>query len=208
MLFQDQFHRTGGAQRQQLLDLPTGRVAAGVHDPGPGVGGLPGHQQHPVLSIEVDSEFDQLADPPGSLLHQRLHRPGVAEAPARGHGVGGVEQRAVVRVDGGGYPPLGVAAAALLHGRLGEHGHLKPRLGSLDGAKEPRDPAPDHHQVETALVGLDRDRLAHQRLARGGDASNEVSIRWTPSTPAATSTRVSPLASITGRKSAGSTTPA
>jgi hypothetical protein len=135
VLLQDQLDRAGRPQCQQFLDLLAGRVTSRVNDAGAGMGGLPGHQEHPVLGIEVHPQVDQFADPPRALLHQGLDRQGVAEPPAGGQGVGSVEKRAVVRIDSGGNPALGVATAALLHGRLGEHGHPEAGSGGLDGGE-------------------------------------------------------------------------
>ena len=166
LLLQDQRHRAGGARRQQVLHFSAGGVAAGVDYPGAGVSRLSGNQQDSVLGVEVNAQLDQLADAPRTLLHKHRHRLGIAQPPSRRQGVGRVQRRTVTGINRGGDAALGVAAAGLLQGGLGQDRDLEAGLGSFDGREETGYPTAHDHQIKAVREGLDADRSWHYSVAR------------------------------------------
>ena len=83
----------GDAAHHHRFDSVAGAVAAGVEDPGGGVGGLPaeGHgglaAEGTLGGVEGDAQFDQAADAVGGFFHQDADDGGVAEARAGAQGV-------------------------------------------------------------------------------------------------------------------------
>ena len=75
-----------------------GPVAAGVDDPGPGVGRLEPEAEPPVgAAVEHGAQRQQLANPVGAFIGENPYRFGVGQAVAGGQGVGGVLAGAVAR---------------------------------------------------------------------------------------------------------------
>ena len=60
--------------------MHAGGVTSGMHYPGGAVGTLPGQGYLPVEGVEGDPLMDQVSQTVGTLVGERLHGPGIAEA--------------------------------------------------------------------------------------------------------------------------------
>ena len=99
-----------------------GPVAAGVDDPGPGVGRLEPEAEPPVGSaIEPSAQGEQLVNPVGAFACEDANGFGVGQPVTGGQGVGGVLAGAVAGAQGHRDAALGPGAGAVGERFLGDH---------------------------------------------------------------------------------------
>ena len=135
-----------GAGTHGADQLAAGGIAMRVQHAITAVGSFAGKQELGSFAIESRSPFDELFDGGGSFFDQRADGRGIAQAVARGNGVGFVQADLVVIVHGGGDAALrvfgGRFAKAILRDDENPAGG-----GELQGGTEPSDTGPDDDEI-------------------------------------------------------------
>jgi len=117
-----------------LLDLAAGRIAAGMNDAVAGVAALARQFDLAVLPpVELSPPREQALHGLRPAGGHRLDHFGLREAVAHADRVRDVLGDGIVGRQDGGHSALGVEGVRLPGIRLGEHGHLRPRLGGREG---------------------------------------------------------------------------
>ena len=123
-----------------------GAVAAGVDDPGPGVGRLEPEAEPPVGSaIEPGAQGEQLVNPVRAFTCEDADGFGVGQAVTGGEGVGGVLAGAVARAQSHRDAALRPRAGAVGERFLGDHDRRLPLGGQPPGRPEAGDARSDDH---------------------------------------------------------------
>ena len=92
-----------------------------VQNTAPAVRPFDGECRTPLgIEIEASPPLDQFPHVTRSILHEDVHRFGVAEPVAGGERIGRVERGRIIRADGRRHAALGVARVAFLWFCLGE----------------------------------------------------------------------------------------
>ena len=153
--------RAVGGVDQGALDLGAGGGAAGVDDPRARVAALAGEGERPGgLAVELGAQRDQLVHAGRALVDEDAHRLLVAQAGARGQGVGQVQVgRVLVAAEHGGHAALGPAGGRLGQHALGQHAERqrrrrrRARPRQPDRGRQPGDAAAQDQDVEGSRPG-------------------------------------------------------
>jgi hypothetical protein len=142
-------------------DLGPGLVPLRVDDAAPRVGGLAAELEAAAVGeVEVGAGGVELAHPVGALLHQHLHRGGVAQRGPGRQRVLSVEGRRVPGAERGRDPPLRVGRGRVEERALGE----EEDVALLGGA--PR-------RVEPGDAGADDEKS-------GAESVHAAKLHWPP----------------------------
>jgi len=131
----------GGAQH--TVDLGARGVAAGVHDPVPGVPPFEAERS----GVEAGPELPQASDLARRRVHQGLDGVDGAQAGTCAERVGGMQLLAVGGVEHGGEPPLRPGRRTTAQLGLGDHQHVGTAGRRFQGGAEPGSAGADHHDV-------------------------------------------------------------
>ena len=190
----------GGLGRQRggeegALDLAAGRVAAGVQDPGHGVGALETLEPGGVRSgraVEGHTARHELVDGGRRVAHEHAHGVVVARPRPRGEGVLDVQLLGVAGLAGrergrhGRDPALRAGRAGLVEGVLAQQRHVETVARGAQGRGEAGDAAA-HHEHARCRVRAHRGSAASIRssatsASRAVAASTEIRLITRPAT--------------------------
>ena len=124
----------------------TGAVAAGVNDPGPGMGGLEPKTQTAIgPPVEYGPQGEELVNSVGAFTCEDSYGLWVGQAIARGHGIGGVLARAVARAECHGDAALCPGTRAVGERFLGDENRGLPLGSETPGRPEAGNPGTHNH---------------------------------------------------------------
>src|SRR5208282_449768 len=141
-----------------LLDRKAGRVAAGMEDPRPGVGGLSSRGDLAVDRVERNTVADQIRDPSRGFVAESFRGRRVHEPGSRTDRVLEVKGRRIVGSDRGGDTALSVPSGRLFESGFRDQRRSQAEFSTSERDVESRDARTDNERTTRGVAHVSRER--------------------------------------------------